>query len=55
MSSTTSRAAIRFSRELDACQATHLSLEAAQPGLEAAILNDVPSKSILFGVLDLGG
>jgi 5-methyltetrahydropteroyltriglutamate--homocysteine methyltransferase len=43
-----------FLRELDACQATHLSLEAAQPGLEAAILNDVPSKSILFGVLDLG-
>jgi 5-methyltetrahydropteroyltriglutamate--homocysteine methyltransferase len=43
-----------FLRELDACQATHLSLEAAQPGLEAAIVNDVPSKSILFGVLDLG-
>jgi 5-methyltetrahydropteroyltriglutamate--homocysteine methyltransferase len=43
-----------FLRELDACRATHLSLEAAQPGLEAAILNDVPSKSILFGVLDLG-
>jgi 5-methyltetrahydropteroyltriglutamate--homocysteine methyltransferase len=43
-----------FLRELDACRATHLSLEAAQPGLEAAIVNDVPSKSILFGVLDLG-
>jgi 5-methyltetrahydropteroyltriglutamate--homocysteine methyltransferase len=43
-----------FLRELDACRATHLSLEAAQPGLDPAILNDVPSKAILFGVLDLG-
>jgi 5-methyltetrahydropteroyltriglutamate--homocysteine methyltransferase len=43
-----------FLRELDACRATHLSLEAAQPGLDAEILADVPSKSILFGVLDLG-
>ena len=43
-----------FLRELDACRATHLSLEAAQPALDAAILRDVPSKSILFGVLDLG-
>ena len=43
-----------FLRELDGCRATHLSLEAAQPGLDAAILSDVPSKAILFGVLDLG-
>jgi 5-methyltetrahydropteroyltriglutamate--homocysteine methyltransferase len=43
-----------FLRELDACRATHLSLEAAQPGLDAAILSDVPTKTILFGVLDLG-
>jgi 5-methyltetrahydropteroyltriglutamate--homocysteine methyltransferase len=43
-----------FLRELDACRATHVSLEAAQPGLDAAILSDVPSKTILFGVLDLG-
>src|SRR5690242_14390249 len=43
-----------FLGELDACSATHLSLEAAQPGLDAGILNEVPSKSILFGVLDLG-
>ena len=43
-----------FLRELDACRATHLSLEAAQPSLDASILGDVPSKSILFGVLDLG-
>jgi 5-methyltetrahydropteroyltriglutamate--homocysteine methyltransferase len=43
-----------FLRELDGCRATHLSLEAAQPGLDAAILESVPGKSILFGVLDLG-
>ena len=43
-----------FLRELDTCRATHLSLEAAQPGLDAAVLGEVPSKAILFGVLDLG-
>ncbi len=43
-----------FLRELDACRASHLSLEAAQPNLDAAILRDVPSKTILFGVVDLG-
>jgi 5-methyltetrahydropteroyltriglutamate--homocysteine methyltransferase len=43
-----------FLRELDTCRATHLSLEAAQPGLDAAILADVPGKTVLFGVLDLG-
>ncbi|HST15567.1 MAG TPA: cobalamin-independent methionine synthase II family protein [Gaiellaceae bacterium] len=43
-----------FLAELDSCHATHLSLEAAQPALDAAILRDVPSKMILFGVLDLG-
>jgi 5-methyltetrahydropteroyltriglutamate--homocysteine methyltransferase len=43
-----------FLRELDACRATHLSLEAAQPGLDPTILDEVPSKAILFGVLDLG-
>ena len=43
-----------FLRELDACRATHISLEAAQPGLDAEILRDVPGKTILLGVLDLG-
>ena len=43
-----------FLGELDACRATHLSLEAAQPNVDAAVLRDVPSKTILFGVLDLG-
>jgi 5-methyltetrahydropteroyltriglutamate--homocysteine methyltransferase len=43
-----------FLRELEDCSATHLSLEAAQPGLDPEVLRDVPSKVILLGVLDLG-
>jgi 5-methyltetrahydropteroyltriglutamate--homocysteine methyltransferase len=43
-----------FLRELDACRATHISLEAAQPNLDPAVLRDLPSKVIVLGVLDLG-
>ncbi len=43
-----------FLRELAECRATHLSLEAAQPGLDPALLRDVPNKVIVLGVLDLG-
>jgi 5-methyltetrahydropteroyltriglutamate--homocysteine methyltransferase len=43
-----------FLRELDASAATHLSLEAAQPDLDAEVLREVPSKAIVLGVLDLG-
>jgi 5-methyltetrahydropteroyltriglutamate--homocysteine methyltransferase len=43
-----------FLRELDDCAATHVSLEAAQPGLDPEILRALPSKTILLGVLDLG-
>ncbi len=43
-----------FLRELNECAATHLSLEAAQPGLDPAVLREVPDKVILLGVLDLG-
>jgi len=43
-----------FLRELDDCSATHLSLEAAQPNLAAAVLREVPSKIVVLGVLDLG-
>jgi 5-methyltetrahydropteroyltriglutamate--homocysteine methyltransferase len=43
-----------FLRELDDCSATHLSLEAAQPGLDPEVLRDLPSKVVLLGVLDLG-
>src|SRR5213082_1891230 len=43
-----------FLRELNDCAATHLSLEAAQPGLDPEMLRDVPDKTIVLGVLDLG-
>ncbi len=43
-----------FLRELDECRATHISLEAAQPGLDAEVLRSLPSKTVVLGVLDLG-
>jgi 5-methyltetrahydropteroyltriglutamate--homocysteine methyltransferase len=43
-----------FLRELGDCLATHLSLEAAQPDLDPEVLRDVPDKTIVLGVLDLG-
>ena len=43
-----------FLRELNDCRATHVSLEAAQPNLDPEVLRDLPDKTILLGVLDLG-
>jgi 5-methyltetrahydropteroyltriglutamate--homocysteine methyltransferase len=43
-----------FLRELNDCSATHLSLEAAQPDLDPEVLREVPDKTIILGVLDLG-
>ena len=43
-----------FLPELDACRATAVSIEAAQPRLDAAILERLPSKQVLYGVIDLG-
>jgi 5-methyltetrahydropteroyltriglutamate--homocysteine methyltransferase len=43
-----------FLGELNDCIATHLSLEAAQPNLDPEVLRDVPDKTIILGVLDLG-
>jgi 5-methyltetrahydropteroyltriglutamate--homocysteine methyltransferase len=43
-----------FLRELDGSRATHVSLEAAQPGLGAEVLRALPNKVIVLGVLDLG-
>ena len=43
-----------FLAELDECAATHLSLEAAQPGLDPQVLRALPGKTIVLGVLDLG-
>jgi 5-methyltetrahydropteroyltriglutamate--homocysteine methyltransferase len=43
-----------FLRELNDCAATHISIEAAQPGLDSAVLRDLREKTIVLGVLDLG-
>jgi 5-methyltetrahydropteroyltriglutamate--homocysteine methyltransferase len=43
-----------FLRELNDCRATHISLEAAQPDLDAEVLRDLRGKTIVLGVLDLG-
>jgi 5-methyltetrahydropteroyltriglutamate--homocysteine methyltransferase len=43
-----------FLRELGDCDATHLSLEAAQPNLDPEVLREVRDKTIVLGVLDLG-
>lgn len=36
------------------CSADQISIEAAQPSLDLAVLRELPGKSILLGVLDLG-
>jgi 5-methyltetrahydropteroyltriglutamate--homocysteine methyltransferase len=43
-----------FLGELSECAASHISLEAAQPNLDASLLRDLPDKTIVLGVLDLG-
>lgn len=43
-----------FLPELDACAAEAISIEAAQPNLDPVILEKLPNKKVLFGVIDLG-
>jgi 5-methyltetrahydropteroyltriglutamate--homocysteine methyltransferase len=43
-----------FLPELDKCCAAQVSIEAAQPHLDLAILADLPTKSMMVGVIDLG-
>jgi 5-methyltetrahydropteroyltriglutamate--homocysteine methyltransferase len=43
-----------FLAELNDCVATHISLEAAQPALDAEVLRALPDKVVVLGVLDLG-
>jgi 5-methyltetrahydropteroyltriglutamate--homocysteine methyltransferase len=43
-----------FLPELDNCAASQISIEAAQPNLDLAILRELPSKTIVLGVLNLG-
>ncbi|MDD9993788.1 MAG: 5-methyltetrahydropteroyltriglutamate--homocysteine methyltransferase [Rhodospirillales bacterium] len=42
-----------FLPELEATAADQISIEAAQPGLDPAILAHLPSKEILYGVIDM--
>ena len=42
-----------FLPELEATAADQVSIEAAQPGLDPAILAHLPSKEILYGVIDM--
>jgi 5-methyltetrahydropteroyltriglutamate--homocysteine methyltransferase len=42
-----------FLPELEACLAQQVSIEAAQPKLDLSILRELPSKTIILGVLDL--
>ena len=43
-----------FLAEFDQCRATAISIEAAEPGLDPAILERLPSKQVLYGVINLG-
>ena len=43
-----------FLRELEDCTAEQISIEAAQPNLDLSILKELPSKTIIVGVLNLG-
>jgi len=43
-----------FLPELDKCCAQAISIEAAEPGLDPAILAELPSKQVLYGVINLG-
>jgi len=42
-----------FLPELEGCKAQQISVEAAQPRLDLKVLNELPSKTIIVGVIDL--
>jgi 5-methyltetrahydropteroyltriglutamate--homocysteine methyltransferase len=42
-----------FLPELEGCRAQQISIEAAQPKLDLAVLRQLPSKTIILGVIDL--
>lgn len=43
-----------FLPELETCTVKQVSIEAAQPKLDPAILRELPTKTVMMGVLDLG-
>jgi 5-methyltetrahydropteroyltriglutamate--homocysteine methyltransferase len=51
---TTKPGGYSFLPELERCLARQVSIEAAQPRLDLAVLETLPSKTIVLGVLDLG-
>src|SRR5690242_20729309 len=42
-----------FLAELDACAADQIAIESAQPRLDPVIVEQIPSKTVILGVLDL--
>jgi 5-methyltetrahydropteroyltriglutamate--homocysteine methyltransferase len=46
--------AYSFLTELENCTVNQVSIEAAQPKLDLAVLRDLPSKTMIVGVIDLG-
>src|SRR5262249_39885521 len=45
--------AYSFLPELEGCAADHISIETAQSGIDTAVLERLPSKRIILGVIDL--
>jgi len=43
-----------FLSELEASNVQQISIEAAQPRLDLSVLKELPSKTVILGVLDLG-
>ena len=43
-----------FLSELEACKVGQISIEAAQPGLDLSVLQELPGKTIILWVLNLG-
>jgi 5-methyltetrahydropteroyltriglutamate--homocysteine methyltransferase len=54
LAGTTKSGGYHFLGELDASRATQVSIETAQPKLDLAVLRELPRKTIVLGVLDLG-
>ena len=43
-----------FLSELETSKVQQISIEAAQPGLDLSVLKELPGKTVILGVLDLG-
>jgi 5-methyltetrahydropteroyltriglutamate--homocysteine methyltransferase len=54
LAGTTKSGGYAFLAELETSRAGQVSIEAAQPKLDLAVLRELPSKTVVLGVLDLG-